>query len=80
VVVAPVVIASAVVTNDTITLAWNAIPGQTYRVQFKNSLTDAEWTDLTDVTAAADTASVIGGLVDDLGPIPQRFFRILIVD
>ena len=79
-VVAPVVIASAVVTNDTITLAWNAIPGQTYRVQFKNNLTDAGWSDLADVTAVADTASDVCGLADESGPVPQRFFRILIVD
>jgi hypothetical protein len=79
-VVSPVVIASAVVANDTITLSWNSIPGQTYRVQYKENLTDADWTDLTDVMADAETASVVGGLVNDTGPIPQRFYRILVVN
>jgi hypothetical protein len=69
-----------VVTNDTITLTWNAIPDQTYRIQYKNALEDAEWTDLTDVTAAADTASVLDGLINDLGPVPQRFYRIMVVN
>jgi hypothetical protein len=80
IVVDPLVIASAVITNDTITLTWNAISGQTYRVQFKDNLTDADWTDLTDVTASAATASALAGLIGDLGPIPQRFYRIMVVN
>ncbi len=80
VVVAPVVIASAVIADDAIVLTWNSIPGQTYRIQYKDNVTDAEWTDLTDVTAEAETASEFCGLADELGLIPQRFFRIVVVN
>lgn len=61
------------VVNGTATLQWTAIPGATYRVQFKAALTDAEWTDLVpDVTAAGPSASFphpsAGG---------QGFYRVL---
>jgi hypothetical protein len=75
----PVTIANAVVTNGTITLTWKAVPGQTYRIQFKDSLEAGDWTDLTDLTAESDTASVVGGLTDDQGPIAQRFYRIQVL-
>ena len=80
VVVAPVVIASAVIVDDAIVLTWNSIPGQTYRIQYKDNVTDAEWTDLADITAEADTASEFCGLAGELGPIPHRFFRIMAVN
>jgi hypothetical protein len=79
-VVAPVLIASALVSDGTIIVTWNAIPGQTYRVQSQDNLGDPSWTDLTDVTAAGQTASVVDSLITDLGPIPQRFYRILVVN
>jgi hypothetical protein len=56
-------------------LTWSAIPGVTYRVQFKNQLEDAAWTNLPpDVTASGPTASK----ADPLGPT-QRFYRVLVV-
>jgi hypothetical protein len=58
------------------TLTWSAIPGTTYRVQFKADLSDTNWTDLApDVTATGPTAS----LTDSPGPT-QRFYRILVVN
>jgi len=41
------------VETNGITLGWNAIPGLTYRLQFKNDLGDPIWTDLPggDITA-----------------------------
>jgi hypothetical protein len=57
-------------------LTWSAIPGTTYRVQFKGSLDDANWTDLVpDVTATGPTAN----FNDPLGEA-QRFYRILVVN
>jgi len=79
-VVAPVVISSAVVDGGTVVLTWNSIPDQTYRVQYKDNVTDAEWTDLTDVSAAESTATAVAGLVDEFGFIPHRFFRIMVVN
>lgn len=55
--------------GETIVLTWNAIPDQTYRVQYKDKVTDAEWTDLTDVSAAS-TATVVASLLDEFGEFP----------
>ncbi|HOC55404.1 MAG TPA: immunoglobulin domain-containing protein [Verrucomicrobiota bacterium] len=79
-VVAPVTLTSAEVIAETITLTWNSISGQTYRVQYKNNVTDTVWTDLPDITAVAETASAVCGLVDGQGLVPRRFFRIMVVN
>jgi hypothetical protein len=49
-------------------------------VQYKDNVTDTEWTDLTDVSAAESTATVVASLLDEFGRIPSRFFRIMIVN
>jgi len=71
-------IARAVFEGGTIVLTWNSIPDQTYRVQYKDNVTDAEWTDLTDVSAAESTATAVASL--EFGTIPHRFFRIMVVN
>jgi len=51
-------IESATVTGGNFELTWSAIPGQKYRVQFKNNLDDPTWIDLIpEVTAVSGTAS-----------------------
>jgi len=56
-----------------VVITWNAVASQTYRVQYKNSLTDSTWTDLPpDVTVTGPTASK----TDNVGAQPQRFYRI----
>jgi hypothetical protein len=58
------------------TLTWNAGSGVTYRVQYKNDLGDANWTNLLpDVTATGSTASFA-----DTSGFAQRFYRILVVN
>jgi Tol biopolymer transport system component len=54
-------------------LAWPALPGKAYRVQFKNSLTDPQWQDVNgNVTVVGGT-----GYLKDLAPAAtQRFYRI----
>ena len=79
-VVARPTILSATIAGDFVTLIWNSIPGQVYRVQYKLNLTDAEWTDLTDTTASDWTASAADGVISYDGPIPQRFFRVQVLD
>ena len=55
-------------------LGWNAIAGQTYRVQYKPTLAATNWTDLQpDITATGSTVSV----TDAIGAAPQRYYRIL---
>ena len=62
--------------NGVAQLAWNTIPGQTYRLQFKPDLAATNWTDLLpDITATAPTATT----ADAVGSAPQRFYRILLL-
>jgi len=57
-------------------LAWSAIPGQTYRLQYKPSLAAANWTDLQPaVSATAATAAVTVAT----GSAPQSYYRILVL-
>ena len=68
-------IVSAAVSGGDFSLTWSAIPGHAYRVQFKNYLTDANWSNLVpDVTATFTTASIS----DPVGAM-QRFYRVLVV-
>lgn len=68
-------IVSAAVSDGDFNLTWSAIPGQKYRVQFKNDLTDANWSDLVpDVTATLASASIY-----DPVSATQRFYRVLVV-
>lgn len=70
----PTIQSTAIVGPDFV-LAWSAIPGTQYRVQFKNNLDDPIWTDLVpDVTATGSPAS----FSDPLGTA-QRFYRIQVV-
>ncbi len=69
----PPVITSVRATNGFCTLTWLAISNQTYRVQFKNSLDETNWTNLSgDVTATGPSASK----TDALG-FSARFYRVL---
>ena len=53
-------------------IIWNAEPGRTYRVQFKNNLGDEDWNDLPGVVvASASTASTT-----DTASGGQRFYRV----
>ena len=64
--------------QDGLTISWDAVGGRTYRVQFKNSLNDATWTDLEgDVIASGPTASKV-----DLsfGTRQERYYRILLME
>jgi hypothetical protein len=75
VVARPTLQGSFVLTNGA-TLTWSAIPGATYRVQFKDDLTDTNWTSLVpDVTTNGPTASIT-----DTPSVQQRFYRILVVN
>lgn len=54
-----------------------AVPGKTYRLDYKNSLDDPEWKPVD-----APVAAVSGTLTvnDNLGGSPQRFYRIVALD
>ncbi len=72
VVAAPTLQAIAFGTNG-LTFSWSAIPGATYRIQYKDGLNDADWISLTpDVVADGSTVSLTDPIAN-----PQRFYRVL---
>ncbi len=76
VVAAPPALQPFQLSNGVAQLAWNTIPGQSYRLQYKSTLADTNWTDLLpDITATTSMATAS----DTVGAAPQRFYRILIL-
>ena len=62
--------------GDLARLSWSSVPGQTYRVQYKNQLDDADWLDLTGNFYAVDANSAVE---DDLSSQSQRFYRVVLL-
>ncbi len=66
------IVASIQLSNQIVTITWSAVAGETYRVQFKHALEDANWTDLLpDVTAIESTGSKSEPLTTT-----ERFYRV----
>jgi YD repeat-containing protein len=62
------------VAGGAVTVPWQSVPGKTYRLQFKNSLADADWTDVPgDVSAVGATASKTDTTATGLS---GRFYRV----
>jgi glucose/sorbosone dehydrogenase len=62
-------------TNGTVTVTWQSVPGQKYRVQYVSSMPAASWSDLAgDVTATGVLASKA-----DAAGATNRFYRILVL-
>ena len=66
--------ATTVGSGETVSLAWDAVIGATYTIQFKTGLADSGWTDYATVTAESTTASIVVANDDD------RFYRVLRTD
>jgi YD repeat-containing protein len=65
------------VTGGGVTIQWQSVPGKTYRVQFKNSLNDADWTNVPgDIPASGASASKTDATV--LGQL-TRFYRVVLI-
>ncbi|SPE51810.1 hypothetical protein SBV1_1430027 [Verrucomicrobia bacterium] len=72
----PLVIGSITVSGATAVIGWNSSAGHIYRLQYKNNLADAAWTDVQpDVSAAGTTATVTNVFGEDTA----RFYRVLVV-
>ncbi len=69
---APVRLAPFTLTNGNFAFSWSAIPGRTYRVQWKQQLSDSAWNDWTNVTASGSSASV-----SEAATPTQRFYRVV---
>jgi len=57
-------------------MAWNAVPGQAYQIQFKTSLKERDWIPLGGVVRAANTSATIA---DNPIADSQRYYRIAII-
>jgi len=57
-------------------IIWSAVPGRTYRVQFKNSVDDEEWTELPSLVTASGTTASMADTGD--GTNARRFYRVLL--
>ncbi len=62
-------------TNTSFAIRWDTVPQRSYRVQWKNQLSDTNWTDLTDITANTNTV-----LFADPITQTQRFYRLIVVN
>ena len=69
----PIVLSLRAGSLGTVVISWNSVSNLTYRVQYKNNLTDANWTDLPpDIIATG----VLTSVTNVVGIQPQRFFRV----
>lgn len=71
------VLPNPTVGNSSVTIQWASVSGKQYRLQFKNSLSDGNWTDIPgDVTATSATSSKVDGTITGGS---ARFYRVLLV-
>jgi len=67
-------VADISVAGSVVTIHWTAILGQSYRVQYKDNIDDASWSDLApDVTASGAMASTTDTIIS------QRFYRVAVL-
>jgi hypothetical protein len=70
------IITSIRLANGIATITWTSVSGQAYRLQYKASLSDANWIDVApDVTATGVTTT----LTNAVGNSVQRFYRVALV-
>jgi hypothetical protein len=71
----PLIIRSFTLTNGSAFLTWPAIPGLSYGLQFKDSLTDAAWQNSAPASQAQSTNA---SATNALGQSSQRLFRVFV--
>jgi subtilase family serine protease len=64
------------VAKGSIQLAWTALPGVQYQVQYKTNLTQTSWIKLGSVITAAMNPMTFS---NNIGPDPQRFYRVVLL-
>jgi hypothetical protein len=63
-------------TSGVLTLAWTAVPGERYQVQYKSDLIQTNWANLCDPITATNASTTAS---DPIGPDLQRFYRIIVL-
>jgi hypothetical protein len=70
------IIKSVALTNSLVTIAWSAVAGQAYTLQYAQSLGATNWTDLSpSVIATGSLATTI----NSVGGVGQRFYRVRVL-
>jgi hypothetical protein len=69
------IVTSVNFTNANFGLSWSSVSGRIYRVQWKQQLSDAAWSNLVDVTASGTAASY-----NDANTESQRYYRVIAVN
>ena len=61
-----------------VSVSWKAAPGRSYRVQYKDELSETNWKDLTGTVAVVGTrASIVDKTV---GTVGRRFYRVTLAE
>ena len=76
VIVSPPIIGEILASENSVVVTWNAIPGKTYRVQFKSDLTESSWSDLPGDVIASDSTAM---KTDVINENTQRYYRVLVL-
>ncbi|MCI0744925.1 MAG: lamin tail domain-containing protein [Verrucomicrobia subdivision 3 bacterium] len=63
--------------NGQISMRWDTIPGKTYRIEYSDNLEPGSWQRLADDEMATGSHIIV---TDQLNGIPQRFYRIAVLD
>jgi hypothetical protein len=72
----PFLVGSVVATNNAVTVAWESLAGQTYRLQYKDRLDETDWQDAPPDLMASGTNTVV---TNSMGSSPSRFYRVRLV-
>jgi hypothetical protein len=62
--------------NGSLQLAWTALPGVQYQVQYKTNLAQTSWINLGSVITATTNPMTFS---DNIGPDPWRFYRVVLL-
>ena len=72
----PAVFKAITLANDTVTLTWKAVVGQTYQVQYSTNLAQANWNILGKAVVAPNGTMTTTD--SDTADFPQRYYRVVL--
>jgi hypothetical protein len=72
----PPVIQTIDLTSGSVVITWSSVPGQTYRLQYQDTLNDSSWNNAEPDIPATGSSTTATNVVGDL---PQRFYRVLML-
>jgi len=63
-------------TSGSVVITWSSVPGQTYQLQYQDTLDDSAWNNVEpDIPATGSSTSA----TNVVGDLPQRFYRVLML-